>query len=488
MQTWDVIVVGGGSGGFGAAYAAARAGARVLLIEQYPWLGGTSTSGGVNTWEASVGGTGIPFDLYLHMKKKGRPDAVGIYSQGRHFCDQSPFCWPHNLPACNFPGGESIIDPTRHYVDTLRRHPDPEATDPRAFQREHIHGVTFEPEAMHSSMMALLNETSHADVRLETKVVSLAVKAGHIESAVLDTGEQVAAPIWIDGTGNALLCRMAGCEQLLGEDSRDAFDEASAAEVSFMRLNGITRIYRVTPTPTSGVEALPPDIPVDCWWATHYPCTCVNAYPNGDRNMNMLPTMDGAAFMAMPPEEALVETERRVRGHWHFIQTNFPEFQAFRLQWIAPMIGVREGPRTICERMLTENDLLGTLHKQTDPDIIAISDHPTDRHGAGGRCGEMKAPYGIPYRCLLPRDVDNLLVASRGAGFSSIAASSCRLSRIMMQLGQAAGTAAALASEKACAIRDIDSKELRNRLAAQHVQLAWPIEDAVKAWIIKQDS
>lgn len=63
-------------------------------------------------------------------------------------------------------------------------------------------------------------------------------------------------------------------------------------------------------------------------------------------------------------------------------------------------------------------------------------------HGEGHLCSELDVPYGVPFECLLPREFDNLLVACRGASFSHLTASSCRLSRTMMQLGHAAGLAA----------------------------------------------
>jgi len=77
---------------------------------------------------------------------------------------------------------------------------------------------------------------------------------------------------------------------------------------------------------------------------------------------------------------------------------------------------------------LAQHDLMAGLGRQEHDDIIAIADHAMDTHGAStGRAGtrEHDQPYGVPYRCLLPRDVDNLLVACRGASFSSVAASSC---------------------------------------------------------------
>ncbi|MCF7848103.1 MAG: FAD-dependent oxidoreductase, partial [Kiritimatiellales bacterium] len=126
-KTYDLLILGAGSGGIGAAIAAARRGVKTLLVEQCNLLGGTSTAGGVNSWEMSVGGTGIPFDLYTHMKRI--PRAVGISSMGRHFCLQDERYWPHILDKVNFPGGEGVIDPERTYLDTLRRHPPAEYRD-----------------------------------------------------------------------------------------------------------------------------------------------------------------------------------------------------------------------------------------------------------------------------------------------------------------------------------------------------------------------
>jgi hypothetical protein len=70
---------------------------------------------------------------------------------------------------------------------------------------------------------------------------------------------------------------------------------------------------------------------------------------------------------------------------------------------------------------------------------------------------ELKVGYGIPFRCLMPLEYDNLLVACRGASFSHIAASSCRLSRTMMVLGEAAGAAAAVAVRQGRMLEDVDA-------------------------------
>jgi hypothetical protein len=134
------------------------------------------------------------------------------------------------------------------------------------------------------------------------------------------------------------------------------------------------------------------------------------------------------------------------------------------------------------ECVLTERDLLAGLSGQEHADIIAIADHAVDLHGEGGGARELTEPYGVPFGCLVPRNTQNLLVASRASSFSSIAASSCRLSRTMMQLGQAAGTASAMALEGGIDPREVPAEDLRAALRKQHVQLQWPMRDELREW------
>jgi hypothetical protein len=73
----------------------------------------------------------------------------------------------------------------------------------------------------------------------------------------------------------------------------------------------------------------------------------------------------------------------------------------------------------------------------------------------------LEQPYGIPYPCLLPQEFDNLITASRGSSFSHIAASSCRLSRTMMALGEVAGVASAIALREECGYSSVPVTEIR---------------------------
>jgi hypothetical protein len=464
-EQYDLAVIGAGSGGIGAALAGARLGLSVLLVEKADTIGGTATRGGVHTWEPGVGGTGIPFEIYRRLKQI--PDAVGVYSYGRQF---SAGVAPGEPP---FPGGEVVMDPSRRYADTLRRHPGDDICDD-ASRREHWHGVVFEPEQYTIVVEDMLAETERCTLLKNTALRDVNAESGRIGSILLDDGREVEAGAYVDCTGDGVLCTACGCESMTGQESRRAFDEPDAPQQASDRVNGVSLIYRVTPTDQARVEALPSDIPAECWWAPSFPAVRAAHYPCGDCNMNMLPTMEGEEFVRLGYRRAYSECRRRVRAHWHHCQTVFPEFRGYRLSWIAPMLGVRESRRIVGEYVLTEHDLLAGIRSQQHPDIIAIADHAMDRHGAGGGCPEVREPYGVPYRCLIAKGFRNLLVACRAASFSSIAASSCRLSRTMMQLGQAAGTAAAVAKQLGVPLPEVPPDALRRAPREQHAQLDWP--------------
>jgi hypothetical protein len=138
--------------------------------------------------------------------------------------------------------------------------------------------------------------------------------------------------------------------------------------------------------------------------------------------------------------------------------------------------------------VLTEQDLRAGLSGQRHADIICLADHSLDTHGSHAHgSGEPREPYGVPYRCLIPKGQRNLLIACRAASFSSLAASSCRLSRTMMQLGQAAGTAAALAQELRVDLPDVPPDRLRAALRDQHVQLDHPLPPDLRGYLENEE-
>lgn len=472
-----LVVVGGGAGGIGAACAAARLGVPTVLLEAAEVLGGTAVRSLVCAWEPVMGATGIPFDLYQRLRQRSGQVAIG--GHGRHFCSPDP-------QRADYPGGECVLRPERGYADTLRRHGAPPGPAAWAWAQRHCFHVAFCPEAYAAEAAAMLAEAGVV-IRCGAAVTGVEASDGRITALRLADGTRLAASAVVDASADAAVAAAAGCALRRGRDGRADFDEPGAPPEPDRGLNGVTQLYRITPVVgPPRTEPLPDSIPAACWWKPPggrldgFPPAQVNQLPDGDRVVNMLPTLDGTEFLALGAGAA-GEARRRALAHWHWLQTHWPEFRAFRLRGLAPALGVREGPRIVAERTLTQHDLLGGLARQADDDLIALADHPFDSHGRGNPDGEVRGPYGIPFRCLVPRGWRNLLVACRGAGFSSIAASSCRLTRTMMQLGQAAGTAAALARTLGCDPSLVPGPRLRSALADQGVQLAWPMEPAVLA-------
>ena len=421
--SYDLIVVGMGSGGFGAALAAARQGLSVLCLEKADRIGGTAVRAGVSMWEPGVGGTGIPFEVYGRLKTI--PDAVGIYSFGRHISWDG---WEA------FPGGEHVIDSERRYDDTLRRHPGPGKSADATFRKDQWHGVVFEPGIYEQVLRGLLSETGCATIRTETTFKKVEQESDRVIALHLTTGERVAARFYVDATGGGELCKACGCETMYGQESQGRFNEPSAPAAPNTQINGVTLIFRISRIKEPGIEPLAEGIPDRCWWGK-FPAMSAVQYPNGDYNCNMLPTMEGKEFAKLGHKSAYNECCRRVCSFWHHVQEQWPEFQRYRISWIAPALGVRETTRVVGEYILTENDLRAGLSGRNHPDVIAIADHALDWHGTATGAKELPKPYGIPYRCLLPKGMKNVLVACRGASFSSIAASSFRLSRTMVQHG-----------------------------------------------------
>ena len=433
----DVCVVGGGSGGIGAAVAAARAGAEVILVERQPGLGGTCTNAYVCNWEPGPGDS-LAREIHERLRKR---NAVGFTSDHNPGRDKGPF-------------GLWFITPGLSYEQTLRR---------AGVQRDQWHAMVFEPSAFCEVASDMLAETGRCRTLLRTSFVEARTDANRVASigAQTDCGltYQIHARVFIDCTGGVGLCRALGCEIMLGPETASRFHEPSAPERPDSTLNAISLCYRIRKSPRPARQAAPKPLPP-------YPQAAhVHGVPGRDLIVNPLAMLPGRALVDMGYDQALAACQLRVQAHWHWLQ-GFPTFAGYELDSVAPMLGVRESYRVVGEYVLTQHDLLAGLDKQCHPDIIAIADHPMDVHGAGSRrvSGALKGPYGIPYRCLLPKGMANVLVACRGASFSHIAASSCRLSRTMIALGHAAGLAAAMAAKQGVAVSEIDVADLRTRL------------------------
>jgi len=168
---------------------------------------------------------------------------------------------------------------------------------------------------------------------------------------------------------------------------------------------------------------------------------------------------------------AEMEGRRQAFEAWQFLKGNVPGFEDSNLVCTAPHIGVRETRRFVGDYVLTGEDVQQCTRFD---DVVALSRFPIDIHepDAGKQTNiVVDRAYEIPYRCLLPQGCGNLLLSGRNISGSHEAFASYRVKGVAMALGQAAGTAAGLAVKGACTVREIDVARLQAILQASGVRL-----------------
>ncbi|WP_238357525.1 FAD-dependent oxidoreductase [Cohnella zeiphila] len=174
-----------------------------------------------------------------------------------------------------------------------------------------------------------------------------------------------------------------------------------------------------------------------------------------------------------------VETEalRQVFGVVDYLQRN--GFENYILSHVAPQTGVRETNQIEGLYTLTEQDI---VEGRRFADVVAQTNYEIDIHSPDGQktTDERKVDgYDIPYRCMIPESLGNLLVAGRAISATHVAMSSMRVQATCYALGQAAGAAAAIAIDEGCACKDVPIAKLHDSLAAQNVKFFKPAGAAV---------
>jgi len=398
---------------------------QVILVEKNSILGGTSTIGGVNTWEPGVGGNGVHHRLsktLLLNKQAGVGKTIG------KVCKETPYSY-------------SKIFETEIYESTLKRS-GLNKNDRRRFQ--------FEPYEMANVMYKMLKSYQNLVIMFNTELIAATAEKEKVRSIIVknlidNTQYEIEAQYYIDCTGDIVLARKVSCEYTIGEESKDAYNELLAPMKPSNNVNSVSQIIRITKTNSKRKYKMPMEYineNTKKWLDNIYSykiVSVINEYPNGDLNVNLLPTMDGREYLDIAKEDRKYYLISRMYAYFEFL-SNQIGFEQYKISHIFKMIGVRETYRLVGQYVLTEMDV---VNNKIDKDIICYADHAIDIHGKSNINSkgtiEVKTPYAIPKQCIQPKEYSNLLVASRGSSFSHIAASSCRLSRTMLALGEGAG-------------------------------------------------
>jgi hypothetical protein len=173
------------------------------------------------------------------------------------------------------------------------------------------------------------------------------------------------------------------------------------------------------------------------------------------------------------------EGRRQVKQIASFLQRYVPGFDGSYVGQTGVTVGVRESRRIVGDYTLTAEDVLGA--KKFD-DVIARCSYPIDVHNPAGKGTILKRlppgeAYDIPLRCLLPKDIEHIIVAGRCISGDHIAHSSYRVMPTSMATGQAAGACAAIASLNNVVPRAIDPGDVQRELIRQGANLGKKASD-----------
>ena len=445
MNEYDVLVVGGGNAGCAAAIAAARHGANTLLVERYGFLGGTATAAMVGPW------------MTFHSGKKR---IVGGIAQ--EIVDR----------LVRMGGSPGHLHDSSDYVPTI---------------------TPFDPE-IHKALLFEMMEEAGVHLLLHAYFLRAVMDGESVAGAVFATvaGErEYRARITIDATADAYVAASAGVATQQGDERGRVQPATLIFRLSHVDLAKTAAYLRMHPdqmrTSLKTHERTAPALTAvaglyELWH---------EAQAKGDVN---IPREVVSFFISPYPDEVTVNMTRVVdidpldpddltraevaaRGQamqlFHFFRDRVPGFENSRIAATATQIGIRESRRIVGVYTLTRDDV---LEARRFDDAVARSAYPIDIHNPSGtgtathrlRPGES---YEIPYRCLVPAKVERLLVAGRCISTTHEALASTRLTPTVMTLGQAAGTAAALAEQDHVALRDLDPAKLRAALREDGVIL-----------------
>jgi hypothetical protein len=425
LASADVIIVGSGTAGCCAAIAAARHGASVLLIEKQAFLGGTSTA---------------VLDTFY-----------GFYTPGSR--------------ALKVAGGlsDEVVTSLRTLGPVLERPNTYGAGTGVTYNSEHLK-LVWERLASEAGVRVLLHAFLQGATVRDGRVseVLVATKAGLV---------RIAGRVFIDASGDADLCHHAG----FGYELAGEHDPAQTLTTTFRMVNvdiarrrqiSTAEVHeRMAEAAASGEYDLPRRegsdhvTPVEGMIAT----VMTRLDSVGERDDVLINATDPLLL-----SEAEMAGRRQALEYARFLHDQVPGYEDSALVWLSSQIGVRETRRVHGDYRLTREDVLGA--RRFD-DEVGLCGAPIEDHHAGADTRWQYLPdgevVGIPYRTLIVRDAVDVLVAGRCFSATHDAHASVRSMAQTMAMGQAAGTAAAMAIQAGHAEpRRVPVAQLRDRLRA----------------------
>jgi len=418
---FDFCVVGGGIAGLCAAISAARHGAKTAIMHERPVFGGNSSS-----------------EIRVH-----------VCGADRH----------NQIPNIRETG---LLEEFR--LENLRRNP------MKSFSIWDT--VLYEKVMLEPNLTYFLNCSC-----LDAEMDGPRIRSVTGWQLTTETYHTIEAKIFADCSGDAILAPLTGAEFRVGREARSEYGESIEPEAADKKTMGMTCLFQAVDTGAPQPFEPPP-------WAYDFPSD--EDLP--DRAHGWLEMgywwieLGGDDDSIYDTEKVRDELLKAVYGIWDHLK-NHGEHGAenWALDWIEFLPGKRESRRYIGDYVMTQNDVES---EGRFDDIVAYGGWKMDDHHPGGIHHKglpsilhpAPSPYGITYRCLYSKNIENLMFAGRCASMSHAAMSSARLQGTTSVMGQAVGTAAAIAIRNGLSLREFGRQricELQQSLLRQDCYLPW---------------
>lgn len=426
IESYQVVVIGGGLAGFCAAVAAARQGATTCLVNNRPVFGGNSSSEvrvtphGAAAFHAYARETGILSELLIAERAANHEE---IFENG----------WTN-----------SVWDMT-----------------------------------LYDMAMQTPNLTFHVNTDVQDVVMNgrrIESVRGIVMNAELEL--TLNADLFIDCTGDGIVADRAGCEWRMGSEGRAEFNEPHAPELASGDVMGSSLHFK-TKDMGRPVPFVAPD------WAMHYDDASFfyqQGRPPKEERGGYWWLEIGVPYHTIENNETIRhELTRHILGVWDWMKNRDPKMMErtrnYAIDWIGQVPGKRESRRIMGHYLMTEHD---PQNRTVFPDEIAFGGWFIDLHTPGGLLAQHSepasgeeyntfsdyavksyaGPYGIPLRSLIAKDVDNLMMAGRNVSVTHAALGTVRVMSTTALMGQAAGTAAAIVLQRGLPIADVPTQAI----------------------------